>query len=98
MHGSILIKGIIDRKVSLIIIDEFPAHLQREGSASANEIEITDLLKEIIDKTKVPLIVLGTDELGDLNSLDSQFTSRHRVWSYSRICKKRRLERISAGI
>lgn len=71
---SILIKGIIDRKVSLIIIDEFQHICRGKRSASANE--ITDLLKEIIDKTKVPLIVLGTDELGDLNSLDSQFTSR----------------------
>lgn len=71
---TMLIKGIIDRKVSLIIIDEFQHICRGKRSASANE--ITDLLKEIIDKTKVPLLVFGTDELGDLNSLDSQFTSR----------------------
>lgn len=71
---SMLIKGIIDRKVLLIIIDEFQHICRGKRNASANE--ITDLLKEIIDKTKVPLIVFGTDELGDMNSLDMQFTSR----------------------
>jgi archaellum biogenesis ATPase FlaH len=71
---TILLKGIIDKKVQIIIIDEFQHIFRGKRNTSANE--ITDLLKEVMDKTKIPIFVFGTDELGDLNQLDIQFASR----------------------
>ena len=71
---SILIKALVDRNVQLIIIDEFQHLFRGRRDSSANE--ITDLLKEITDKTRIPIFVFGTDELGDLSQIDVQFASR----------------------
>jgi hypothetical protein len=56
------------------MIDEFQ-HVYR-GHKSYLSSEITDLIKELIDKTGTPAFVFGTEELGDINDLDAQFASR----------------------
>lgn len=74
LRQSVLIQAIKERGVRVIIIDEFQ-HLFR-GKGKFIPSEITDLLKEIMDKTGIPVFVFGTDELGDLHHLDPQFASR----------------------
>lgn len=74
LRQSILIKAFQERSVQLLIIDEFQ-HLFR-GNKGISSNEMTDLLKEIMDKAGVPIVVFGTDELGDLEQLDRQFASR----------------------
>ncbi|MFZ6657217.1 TniB family NTP-binding protein [Undibacterium sp. TJN19] len=74
LRQSVLIQAIKERGVRVIIIDEFQHLFRGKGKFIASE--ITDLFKEIMDKTGVPVFVFGTDELGDLHHLDSQFASR----------------------
>lgn len=74
LRQSILVKAFQERSVRLLIIDEFQ-HLFR-GNRGISSNEMTDLLKEIMDKAGVPIVVFGTDELGDLEQLDRQFASR----------------------
>lgn len=74
LRQSILVKAFQERAVRLLIIDEFQ-HLFR-GNRGVSSNEMTDLLKEIMDKAGVPIVVFGTDELGDLERLDRQFASR----------------------
>ncbi len=74
LRQSLLMQAFQDRGVRLLIIDEFQ-HLFR-GRRDIQASEITDLLKEIMDVTDVPIFVFGTDELGDLAHLDEQFASR----------------------
>lgn len=74
LRQSILMKALLDRKVQLVIINEFQ-HLFR-GSRTVIANEITDLIKEIMDETNIPFFVFGTDDLGDLSQLDIQFATR----------------------
>ncbi|MFZ6845845.1 TniB family NTP-binding protein [Undibacterium sp. RuTC16W] len=74
LRQTILIQAIKERGVRFIVIDEFQHLFRGKGKFTASE--ITDLLKEIMDKTGIPVFVFGTDELGDLQNLDPQFASR----------------------
>ncbi|MDP1979391.1 TniB family NTP-binding protein [Undibacterium sp.] len=74
LRQTILMQAIKERGVRFIIIDEFQHLFRGKGKFTASE--ITDLLKEIMDKTGIPVFVFGTDELGDLQNLDTQFASR----------------------
>jgi type II secretory pathway predicted ATPase ExeA len=74
LRQAILVQGLKDRGVQMLIINEFQHVFRGKRTVSASE--ITDLLKEIMDDTKIPIFVMGTDELGDLHHLDTQFASR----------------------
>lgn len=74
LRQNILMLALRDRGVRVLIIDEFQ-HIFR-GNRTIVASEITDVLKEISDKTGIPILVFGTDELGDLSHIDAQFATR----------------------
>lgn len=74
LRQSILMKALLDRKVQLVIVNEFQHLFRGRRNVIANE--ITDLIKELMDETGIPFFVFGTDDLGDLSQLDLQFATR----------------------
>lgn len=72
--NQILVRAIIENKVKLLGLDEFQ-HIFLNGGLKVATVVI-DWLKRLMNSTNIPVLLMGTEMLDRLGSVDAQLTSR----------------------
>jgi len=72
--NQILVRAIAQNQVKLLGFDEFQ-HIFTNGGSKVATI-VLDWLKRLMNSTKVPVLLLGTEMLERLDGIDPQLTSR----------------------
>lgn len=72
--NQILVRAIAQNQVKLLGFDEFQ-HIFTNGGSKVATV-VLDWLKRLMNSTKIPVLLLGTEMLERLEGIDPQFTSR----------------------
>lgn len=72
--NKVLLRAIVEHEVKLIAIDEF----QHVFSADSERLSVhmIDWVKRLMNLTRVPVVLVGTELMDQLSEIDPQFTSR----------------------